>query len=96
MRHCYVVFYDICDSKRLRHVFKTMNGFGDHMQYSVFLCRLNKQRLHEMRKTLSEIIDPDEDQIIMINIGPEHLLPKLDITHLGVQPAIEIRSAVII
>ena len=96
MRHCYIVFYDICDPKRLRHVFKTMKGYGEHIQYSVFLCRLNKQKLLKMRKTLSGIIDPDEDQIITINIGPEHLLPKLDITHLGLQPGIEIRSAVVI
>ncbi|MFO0762685.1 MAG: CRISPR-associated endonuclease Cas2, partial [Byssovorax sp.] len=36
MRHTYVVAYDVCDPKRLRQVHKTMRGFGDALQLSVF------------------------------------------------------------
>jgi len=96
MRHCYIVVYDICNQRRVKQVFKAMKGFGEHLQYSVFLCRLDQKRLREMRLKLTDIIDPDEDQVISINIGPEHLLPKLDITHLGVKPVIETRSAIVI
>ena len=40
MRRLYLVAYDICDPKRLRKVFKTMRGFGEHLQFSVFQCDL--------------------------------------------------------
>lgn len=96
MRHCYIVLYDISDPKRLRKVFKTMKNFGEPMQLSVFLCRLDRKRLGEMRTDLSAVIEPEEDQVITINIGPEHTLPRLDITHLGRKPIIEPRSAIVI
>src|ERR1035438_4086458 len=36
LRISYLICYDICDDKRLRKVFQTMRGYGDHLQYSVF------------------------------------------------------------
>ena len=39
MRTSYLICYDICDDKRLRKVFQTMRGFGDHLQFSVFECQ---------------------------------------------------------
>jgi CRISPR-associated endonuclease Cas2 len=44
----YLVTYDISDDTRLRQVFKTMKGFGDHVQYSVFRCSLTKTEMTEM------------------------------------------------
>ncbi len=41
MRHTYLVCYDISDDVRRSRVLKTMKGFGDHLQYSVFECQLN-------------------------------------------------------
>lgn len=38
------VTYDICQDKRLARVHKTMRGFGDHLQYSVFECQLTPAR----------------------------------------------------
>ncbi len=38
MRHTYLVCYDISDDVRRSRVLKTMKGFGDHLQYSVFEC----------------------------------------------------------
>jgi len=34
MRSSYLVTYDIADDKRLRQVFQTMRGYGDHLQFS--------------------------------------------------------------
>jgi CRISPR-associated protein Cas2 len=36
MRQGYIVTYDVCNPKRLRKVFKTMQGYGEHLQLSVF------------------------------------------------------------
>ena len=45
----YWVCYDICDDKRLRKVFQTMRGYGDHLQYSVFECQLTAMDLVKCR-----------------------------------------------
>jgi CRISPR-associated protein Cas2 len=70
MRHSYLVCYDIADDKRLRKVFKTMRGWGDHLQFSVFECQLTKTDVVKMRAELSELIHHDEDQILFVELGP--------------------------
>ena len=37
----HIVTYAISDTQRWRRVFKTMKGFGDWLQLSVFQCRLS-------------------------------------------------------
>ena len=49
MRSSYLVCYDISNDKRLRQVFKTMRGYGDHLQYSVFECQLTSTDLISLR-----------------------------------------------
>ena len=44
MRTTYLVCYDICDDKRLKKVFKVMRNYGDHLQYSVFECPVDRDR----------------------------------------------------
>jgi CRISPR-associated protein Cas2 len=70
MRHTYLVAYDICDPKRLRQVFKTMKGWGDHLQLSVFRCDLSQRELIELRTELSSLINHAEDQVLFADIGP--------------------------
>ena len=70
MRHTYIVSYDIADPKRLRRVFKTMRGWGDHLQLSVFQCELNRSELVTLRSELGTIIHHDEDQVLFVNVGP--------------------------
>jgi CRISPR-associated protein Cas2 len=70
MRSMYLVCYDICDDKRLRKVFKTMRGFGDHLQYSVFRCDLSDRERAEMIAAVDELIDHDVDQILIVDLGP--------------------------
>ncbi len=70
MRTSYLVCYDICDDKRLRKVFQTMRGYGDHLQYSVFECQLTATDLARCRAELATIIHHDEDQVLFVNLGP--------------------------
>jgi CRISPR-associated protein Cas2 len=70
MRSRYIVTYDICDPVRLRQVYKTMRGFGDHLQYSVFRCDLSDMEKVRMIGVLGEIINHVEDQVLIIHIGP--------------------------
>lgn len=68
-RNRYLVSYDISDQKRLHHIFKIMNDYGDHIQLSVFLCELNPRERIKMETELREIIKFTEDQILIINLG---------------------------
>jgi CRISPR-associated protein Cas2 len=70
VRNTYLVCYDISNDLRLRRVHKTMRGFGDHLQYSVFECQLTRTDLARCRHLLSEIINHREDQVIFVDLGP--------------------------
>jgi CRISPR-associated protein Cas2 len=67
--------YDICDPNRLRRVFKTMKGFGAHLQLSVFQCDLPAVDVMKMRTALTEIIHHTEDQVLIIDLGPTEARP---------------------
>lgn len=82
-RQCYIVTYDISDPKRLRKVFETMRGWGDHVQLSVFRCSLNRMELVQVRSELSEIIKHDEDQVLFVDVGPEDGRAKEAMSSLG-------------
>ena len=57
MRRLYFVTYDICDPKRLRRVYKTMKGFGAHLQLSVFQCELPEMDVIKMALLLGEWVN---------------------------------------
>ena len=69
MRNRYIVAYDVSDSKRLRRIFRKMNGFGDALQYSLFACDLSSKERVLMEEALTEIIDLKEDRVIIVDIG---------------------------
>lgn len=66
----YVVVYDIADPRRWRSVFKTMHGYGDWLQLSVFQCRLARVRHAELIADMDNIIHHDEDHVVIIDVGP--------------------------
>jgi CRISPR-associated protein Cas2 len=70
MRQAYIVSYDVSDPKRLRRVFKTVKGYGEHLQLSVFLCELNDRELIELRAKLAQAIHHEEDQVLFVDMGP--------------------------
>ena len=70
MRNRYIVAYDVSDAKRLRRTFKKMNGFGDPLQYSVFVCDLSTKERVILEEALTEIINLKEDGVLIVDIGP--------------------------
>lgn len=70
MRSRYVVTYDISDDRRRDKVFRTLHGFGDHTQYSVFLCELDETELIRMRERLRPHVNEPDDQVLVVEIGP--------------------------
>jgi CRISPR-associated protein Cas2 len=70
VRNRYIVTYDITDDRRRAAVYKTLRGFGDHLQYSVFRCDLADRRRVELIAALHDLIDHASDQVLMIDLGP--------------------------
>jgi len=70
LRRIYLVTYDIADDKRLRKVFKKMNGYGEHLQYSVFQCELSDKEHIRMIMELTPLLNHKEDQVLIFTLGP--------------------------
>lgn len=69
MRHLFIVSYDISDRLRWAKVYKTMRGFGEHLQLSVFQCDLTPVQKVRMMAALSEVINHEQDQVVIIDLG---------------------------
>ncbi len=95
MRKTYLVTYDIRDDKRLRKVFKTMRNWGDHLQYSVFECQLNRVELLQLKAELRPIINHAQDQVLFVDLGPVAGRGDRVIESMG-QPYTAISSACVI
>jgi CRISPR-associated protein Cas2 len=68
-RRRYLVAYDIREPKRLRRTFELMKGYGEHLQYSVFLCDLDGMERSRMRGELAETIDHRVDSVAVVDLG---------------------------
>lgn len=65
----YIVTYDISSPKRWRKVFRTMNGFGEHIQLSVFRCELTALQHAQLKSRLEPLLHHHEDQVLVIDLG---------------------------
>ena len=96
MRNVFLVCYDVCNDKRLRRVYKAMRGYGDHLQFSVFRCELSPRERAEMIAELSPIIVHDQDQVLIIDIGPADGRASLVFESLGTPYVAPERHAIIV
>ena len=61
--------YDIADDKRRTCVFSCLAGFGEWMQYSVFVCDLTPRELIALRVRLRDLIHAREDSVMIVDLG---------------------------
>lgn len=83
MRNTFLVCYDISNDLRLRKVHKTMRGFGDHLQFSIFECQFTPTDVVRCRHALGKIIHHKEDQVLFVDLGPVEGRGDRVITALG-------------
>jgi CRISPR-associated protein Cas2 len=69
-RNRYVVCYDIREPKRLRRMHRTMLGYGDPLQYSVFVCDLSATERLLMEEAVRQVARLAEDSVVVIDLGP--------------------------
>ena len=96
MRRVCVVSYDISDPKRWRQVYRTMRGYGQHLQLSVFSCDLTAAQRIQMIAALESAIDAKQDQVLVIDLGPSDARPIHDIEAVGWPLTVQDRGPVIL
>lgn len=73
-RRRYLVAYDIRDDRRLRRVATCMEGFGDRIQYSVFVCDLSQREFVDMLVAVEGSMKRSEDSVMVVDLGsPEEV-----------------------
>jgi len=68
-RRRFLIAYDICDPKRLRQVCKTMEEYGERLQYSVFICDLSRTELVHARAKVEREMELTEDSVVIVDLG---------------------------
>lgn len=82
-RNRLLVTYDVCDDSRRTSVYQVMRDFGDHVQFSVFLCDLNARELLALKRRLREHIHGTEDQVLFVDMGPAEGGAEARLAYLG-------------
>jgi CRISPR-associated protein Cas2 len=96
MRRVYIVTYDISDPKRWRQVYRTMRGYGQHVELSVFACDITPAQRIQMIASLEDAIDRAVDQILLIDLGPSQARPIHNIEALGRPLTVRERGPVVL
>ena len=71
-RRRYLVAYDIREPGRLRRICKLMEAHGERLQYSVFICDLNRSELIHLRAAGEKIMNLAVDSVVIVNLGEIH------------------------
>ncbi len=58
-----MVSYDITDNKSRRRVQKTLEGFGERVQYSVFECAISESQYRSLTEKIAASIDKESDSV---------------------------------
>ncbi len=82
-RRHYLITYDVSDDKRRNRIFESLKDFGDHTQFSVFLCELDEAELHTLRGLLTPVVHAQEDQVLFVDLGPARNDLRQDISSIG-------------
>ena len=70
MRNRRVVCYDVADPPRRARTYRLMQGYGDPVRYSVFLCELSGVELAYMGRDLTDLLNMGEDGVMVADTGP--------------------------
>mgnify|MGYP000936132787 CR=1 FL=1 len=70
-----LVAYDVPSDRRRSRVAKKLLKYGDRIQYSVFVVDAAPAKLMRIRGELDDVIDPEEDSVLLCDVG---LLSSVD------------------
>ena len=68
--HRFLIAYDITDDLRRNRVAKTLESYGDRIQYSVFLVDTKPAKLVRLRAGLRGLMELSGDRALICDLGP--------------------------
>jgi CRISPR-associated protein Cas2 len=68
-RRRYLVAYDIREDRRLRAMVACVEGYGERIQYSVFICDLSDEEVVTLRGDVEVRMKQSEDSVMIIDLG---------------------------
>lgn len=94
-RRIYLCTYDVSEDKRRNKLFELLKDHGEHVQFSVFLCSLTTSEVRRLGALALEIIHQDDDQLLVIDIGPDEVDWTASLTCHGKTWSPDVRSQII-
>lgn len=91
-----LVTYDIPDDKRRARIFAVLSGYGQRLQYSVFVLAASDTQVARLRGELDAVIEAAEDQVLFVDIGPADGRGEAAVSALGRPVELPNRKAVVI
>ena len=93
-----IVSYDVSTilpegRRRLRHVAKTCENYGQRVQCSVFECWLDGAQLVQLRGRLTALIDPSTDSLRLYYLGEQW---RGRIEHVGAKATLDPQGPLIL
>lgn len=93
-----LITYDVETStlegrRRLRHVARCCQNYGQRVQNSVFECELPESMFIQLRKQLTSIINSEKDSIRIYRLGKNY---KSKIEHIGVDSSFDMSGMLIV
>ncbi|MCU6710670.1 CRISPR-associated endonuclease Cas2 [Paenibacillus sp. J5C_2022] len=93
-----LITYDVNTSseggqRRLRHVAKTCENYGQRVQNSVFECLVDPQQFKELQLKLEKIIDPSVDSLRYYQLGAKW---KRKVEHVGAKQGYDVDGLLLI
>jgi CRISPR-associated protein Cas2 len=88
-----ILVYDVADDKRRTKLFKTLEGYGIPVQFSVFECELSDENFLLMRDKVEREINKNEDSVIYYDLCPRcwHRIERV-----GIRKKVTLENVIVI
>lgn len=93
-----LVSYDVsgqdkADAKRLRHIAKACQDYGQRVQFSAFEIEVDAAQWVVLKARLTQIIDPKMDSLRFYYLGRQW---QSKVEHVGVKPTLDFNAPLIL
>lgn len=93
-----LISYDVAvvsegGQKRLRHVAKALQNYGQRVQFSVFECVIDPTQWVSLKSKLEKIIKPELDSLRYYYLGSNW---ERKVEHVGAKPSIDVTGPLIV
>ncbi len=82
--HRFLIAYDIPNDRRRHAISVILQGFGQRVQYSVFMIDCSPGKIPILRHELEETMKAEEDSILLCDLGFSKLVDSKVISRLGI------------